>query len=240
MAEGLSPAPVLDEIIERANRQRVPLRRVSRERLETQATTAAPQGVLARADPLTQADLDDLLGVRPGAAEGAPRPFLLALDGVTDPQNLGALLRSAEAAGVTGVVLPRHRSARITPTVAKAAAGAVESIPVALVAGIPGALSRARDCGCWVVGLAADAQSSLFDLVVATEPVVVVVGAEGQGLSRLARQRCDLVVRIPMHGAVASLNVAAAGALALFEVQRRRSGTGAPLETPIDTPPAPG
>ena len=111
----------------------------------------------------------------------------------------------------------------VTPTVAKAAAGAIEHVPLALVAGMPAGLARAKELGCWIVGLAGDGEGSLFDdLAVADQPLVVVVGAEGAGLSRLARARCDLVLRIPMRGRLPSLNVSAAGALALFEVSRRR------------------
>ncbi|MBV8983975.1 MAG: RNA methyltransferase, partial [Acidimicrobiia bacterium] len=140
----------------------------------------------------------------------------------TDPQNLGALLRSAEGAGVTGAVLPRHRTAHVTPSVTKAAAGAVEHVPLAVVSGLPAALARARDLGIWVVGLDEQGDQSLFELEVATEPVLLVVGAEGAGLSRLVRQRCDVLARIPLKGSIPSLNVAAAGSLAVFEVSRRR------------------
>jgi len=208
----------VDEILALAAASRVPVRRVGRGRLDAEARTEAPQGVLAHAEPLPEADADDLC--RPGTQP--PPPFVLALDGVTDPQNLGALLRTAEAAGVTGVLLPRHRAAHVTPAAAKAAAGSIEWLPLAVVAGMPAALARARQLGCWVVGLAGDGEQDLFDLPLATEPVVVVVGAEGPGLSRLVRQRCDVLVSIPMAGAVPSLNVAAAGALGLFEVARRR------------------
>ena len=215
MAQDLPHAPVLDRIEALATDARVPLRRVSRSRLEAAAATDAPQGVLAHAQPLPEADLDDLCG--------APNAFLLAVDGVTDPHNLGALLRSAEAAGATGAVLARHRAVHVTPTVAKAAAGAVEHVPMAVVPGMPAALARAKELGCWVVGLAGDGDRSLFDdLAVADEAIVLVVGAEGGGLSRLARARCDLVVSIPMRGRLGSLNVSAAAALALFEVSRRR------------------
>ncbi|HEX2048100.1 MAG TPA: 23S rRNA (guanosine(2251)-2'-O)-methyltransferase RlmB [Acidimicrobiales bacterium] len=217
MAQDLEPAPVLERIERLAAGARVPVRRVSRGRLEAEAATDAPQGVLAHARPLPEADLDDLAR--------APKAFLLAVDGVTDPHNLGALLRSAEAAGATGAVLPRHRAVHVTPTVAKAAAGAVERVPMAVVGGMPAALVRAKELGCWVVGLAEDGDRPLYDLPVATEPVVVVVGSEGAGLSRLARARCDLEVHIPMRGHLASLNVGAAGALALFEVARRRQET---------------
>ena len=159
------------------------------------------------------------------SAQGAP-PFLLAADGVTDPGNLGALLRSAECAGVTGVVLPKHRAVHVTPTVTKAAAGAVEYLPMALVGGLPTALRQLRDAGVWVIGLDMGGDTDLFDLEVADQPVCLVLGAEGKGLSRLVRERCDAVAGIPLLGQLASLNVSAAGALACFEVTRRRLATG--------------
>ena len=161
------------------------------------------------------ADLDDLL-----AADDA---FLVALDGVTDPRNLGAILRSAETAGATGVLLPRHRSAHITPVAAKAAAGAIEYLPMALVGGIPNALERAQRAGVWCVGLDERGERDLTELDLADQRIVIVLGAEGKGLARLTRDRCDMLVRIPMKGHVASLNVAAAATLACHEVARRRS-----------------
>ena len=148
----------------------------------------------------------------------------MLLDGITDPGNLGALLRTGECAGVTGVVLPRHRSARITPTVAKAAAGAIEHLPMATVSGIPKALGDLASAGVWSVGLDVAADTDVYDMQVADGPVALVMGAEGRGLSRLARERCDLVVTIPLRGVLDSLNVAAATAVACFEVARRRSG----------------
>ena len=221
-------APALDRILELAAGRGVPVRRVPASRLEAEARTETPQAVLAHALPLPDVELDDLC--RPGGVGGggsgtgrAEPPFLLALDGVTDPQNLGAVLRSAEGAGVTGAILPRHRAAHVTATVAKAAAGAIEHVPIAVVAGLPAALARARDLGLWILGLDPGADQSLFDLTLADQGVVVVLGAEGRGLSRLVRERCDLVLEIPLKGRLPSLNVAAAGALALFEVSRRRS-----------------
>jgi 23S rRNA (guanosine2251-2'-O)-methyltransferase len=214
------PAAALDRITTLAARGGVPVRRVSGGRLAAEARTGAPQGVLARARPLPEADLDELC--RAPAPGGQP-PFLLALDGVTDPQNLGGLLRTAEGAGVSGAVLPRRRAVHVTPAVTKAAAGAVEHVPLAMVAGLPRALARARDAGLWVIGLDPGAQGSLFDLTLADQGVVLVLGAEGKGLSRLVRERCDVLLGIPLRGSLPSLNVAAAGALALFEVSRRRS-----------------
>lgn len=256
LAEELDPSPVLDEIVRLATNRQVPIRRVSRARLEAEARTDAPQGVLAHARSLAAVDLADLagpgpgkrglgtgagpgvgtapgLGTAPGVATGPGQgrgreagrvPFLVVLDGVTDPHNLGAILRTAACAGVTGVVVPRHRSAHITPVVAKAAAGAVEHMAMALVPGVPGALSELAGLGVWSVGLEAGGTTSLFDLDLASSPLALVLGAEGRGLGRLTRQRCDVLAAIPQPGPLASLNVAAAAAVACFEIARHRSG----------------
>jgi 23S rRNA (guanosine2251-2'-O)-methyltransferase len=221
LAEDLDPAPIIDEIVELAAELRVTVRRIGRGALEAQARSEAPQGVIAHAAALPESDLDTLC--RRGK-NGRP-PFLLALDGVTDPQNVGALLRTAECAGVTGVILPRHRSAHVSPTAAKVAAGAVEHLDMALVGGLPAALTRAKELGVWVVGLDEGGDSSLYDLAVADQPVLLVLGAEGSGIGRLTRARCDIVASIPLRGHLPSLNVAAAGALACFEVARKRETT---------------
>lgn len=223
LADGVEAVAVVADILELADEARVTVRRVTRGQLDAEARSEAPQGVLAHADPLPEAELDRLC-VATGA--GGTNPFLVCLDGITDPGNLGALLRTAACAGATGIVLPRHRSAHVTPSVAKAAAGAVEHLDMAVVSGLPAALSRASDLGVWVVGLDADGDTPLFDLGVATEPLALVLGAEGHGLGRLTRARCDVVASIPLRGALPSLNVAAAGALACFEVTRRRLAVG--------------
>jgi 23S rRNA (guanosine2251-2'-O)-methyltransferase len=219
MADTLPQRGIVAEIAELAGGSGVPVRTVPRARLDDAARTDAPQGVLAFAAPLHEASLDDL--VQP--ASGSRRaPFLVVLDGVSDPRNLGALLRSAESAGATGAVIPRHRAAHITPAVTKAAAGAIEYLPIALVPGVPAALATLSNAGIWTVGLDAGAPDRLWDLELAAEPVALVLGSEGRGLSRLAAARCDVLVAIPQRGATESLNVAAAGALACFEVARRR------------------
>ena len=224
-------ASILRDIRELAEANRVPLNTVGRGRFSAKAQSEAPQGVLALAAPLPEADIDDLVAgrrrahdtaARGGEHNGAVLPFLVGLDGVTDPGNLGAILRSAECAGVTGVVLPRHRAVHVTPAATKAAAGAVEHLPIAVVGGLPAALSRMRDAGVHVVGLEGQASRSLYDLVDPDGPVCLVLGAEGRGLSRLVRERCDELVAIPMHGRLGSLNVSAAAALACFEIARRR------------------
>ena len=197
---------MLDEITQLAEAKGVRIRRVPGEEVDRRARTEASQGVVAFAAPIPTADVDELFA--------DPRAFLLALDGVTDPQNLGAVMRTAETAGVSGVVLATHRAVGITPAVTKAAAGAIEHLPVAFVSGIPGALERAARAGVWCVGLDGGGDRSLFDLEVADQPLVLVLGAEGRGISRLTRARCDVIVSIPMRGRIESLNVSAAAAVA--------------------------
>ena len=219
IAEDLPPSPVIAEIVDLCGDRKVPVREVPDRRLEAAARTESPQGVVARAEPVRPADLDDLL-VRPAPAGGGP--FLVALDGVTDPGNLGAILRSAEVAGASGAILPSHRAVRLTPATVKAAAGAVEHLPIALVGGLPAALLRMREQGLWIAGLDGDGDAGLDDLDPASEPMVLVLGAEGRGLGRLVADRCDLLVAIPQAGRLDSLNVSAAAAVACTEVLRRR------------------
>ncbi len=220
MSEGNDDSPILAEIEQLATEARIVVRKVSREHLQAEARTETPQGVLAHAAPLVDVDIDDLF-----ARKSSKVPFILAVDSLTDPQNLGALLRSADGAGVTGVILPKHRNVHITPAVTKAAAGAIERIPMALVGGLPSAMLHIKATHeAWLVGLDADGTSSLYDLAnLSTEPLVVVVGAEGSGLSKLVRQRCDAIASIPLRGALSSLNASAAGAIALFELGRHRA-----------------
>lgn len=211
-------APELEDIRILAEQYSVPVRELGRAKLASEARTTAHQGVIAHAAALRETDIEELFEPR----HGTP-PFLLACDGLTDPGNLGALLRTAECAGVTGVLLPRHRAVHVTPAVTKAAAGAVEHLRFAIVGGLPTALADATERGALVVGLDMGGDVSIHDLPPVDRPVVVVLGAEGRGLGRLARQRCEVVASIPMAGSVESLNVSVAGALALYEVVRRRS-----------------
>jgi len=218
MAGDLDQADIIDEIVQLANEDRVPIREIARGKFEAMARTDAPQGVLALAQPLFEKELDDLIVER----DGVP-PFLIVLDGITDPGNLGAILRVAECAGVTGIVLPSHRTARISPSVTKAAAGAIEHLPIAQVPGIPSAIQRLKEREVWTVALDMVSDTDVFDLRVATDSVALVLGSEGRGVSRLVRERCDVVASIPLAGAIDSLNVSAAAAVACFEVVRRRA-----------------
>lgn len=217
ISDDLENSPVIDDIIELATDQRVPVRRVKRKDIEREAHSEAPQGILAKAEPIEDVDLALLL------RDTHSPQFYVAVDGVTDPGNLGAILRCCDGAGVTGVVLPRHRAVHITPTTAKAAAGAAEHVPMCVVGGLPTALKQMKDAGVWVIGLHDAAERSVFDMgSLAKESVCIVLGAEGVGLSRLVRERCDMLVRIPMLGALSSLNVSVAAALATYEVVRAR------------------
>ena len=180
------------------------------------AETTAPQGVVAECRPVATVPL--------GALAKSDRPALMVLDHIQDPQNLGAVARSAWAAGITGLVVSADRSAPLSAAAFKAAAGAFEHVPVAIVRSIPDALRSLSTAGVWSVGLDAGSSTSLFGLDLFTEPVAVVVGAEGRGLSRLVAERCDVIASIPMHPGVESLNASVAAALAAFEVARIRGG----------------
>jgi len=191
-------------------------------RLQAFAGETSHQGVVALCDD-TQASrtLDDVLD------DVDRTTLLLLLDGVTDPRNLGACLRTADAAGVAAVVIPRDRSAAMSPVVAKAAAGASESLALIVVTNLARAMQEIKDAGIWIYGADGAVESSIYDLDL-TWPVAWVLGAEGEGLRRLTRDRCDGLASIPMAGAVESLNVSVATGVCLFEVGRqRRAATGA-------------
>lgn len=199
-----------------AQDRRVPIREVRRGAFDSLSHTESAQGVLAEAAALTAVDLEDLIG-------GDEPPFLVMLDGVTDPHNLGAIFRSADAAGITGIVLPKHRSARVSATVSKTAAGAIEHVPIASVSGVPATISLLQKHQVWTVGLDEGGPQSIHQLALADQPLCLVLGAEGAGLSRLTRERCDALVSIPMRGSVASLNVSAAATVAMFDIARQRT-----------------
>ena len=205
--------------------QRVPVELKAPRELEAAARTSAPQGVIAWADPLASVPLERVLtGLTKDGRRGAG--LLVVLDGVTDPGNLGSVMRSAACAGARGVVVGRHRSAALSPAALKAAAGSAEELPLVRVPGIPATLGAIREAGIWVVGLSPEGPEELWTTPLLDEPVALVLGSEGRGLSRLSRERCDALVRIPMPGpaeAPGSLNVATACAVACFEVARRRS-----------------
>jgi 23S rRNA (guanosine2251-2'-O)-methyltransferase len=212
-----SADPRLAAIVTGAEALGIAVERVRRDRLERAHGDLRHQGVLAWALPRPRAAEADLAELVAGGGT-----LFLALDGVTDPHNLGACLRSADAAGASAVIVPRDRSASLTPAAAKAASGAAETMPVISVTNLARTLRALRDAGVWVVGLAGDTGTMLYDVDL-TLPTVLVMGAEGEGLRRLTRETCDHLAAIPMAGSVASLNVSVAAGIALFEAVRQRT-----------------
>ena len=186
--------------------------------LDRMTEGAAHQGVVAALEPSRPLDEGDLQGI----VESAGRDLLLlVLDGVQDPHNLGACLRSADAAGVSAVIAPRDRAAGLTPVVRKVAAGAAETVPFCQVTNLARTLRTLKDAGVWIVGTTDAAEKELFDADL-TGPLAVVLGAEGTGMRRLTREACDFTVRLPMRGAVESLNVSVATGIVLYEALRQR------------------
>lgn len=202
---------------EAARRRGVPLQRCTRDRLDLLLPGVKHQGVAVRvAVGAAVPDADSLLYTPP-----EPDALILALDGVQDPRNLGACLRSAEAAGATAVLIPRDRAAQLSPAAHKASAGSSERLPLIAVTNLARALEQLRELGYWISGLAGDAEASLWEAELAG-PLVLVMGGEEGGMRRLTRERCDRLLAIPMAGAVESLNVSVAAAVCLFEARRQR------------------
>lgn len=216
----------LGELIEEARRMGIRFAFVARPKLDELAAQGRHQGVVARVQPRPLRDEQDLVAFLAGLG---PAPFLLVLDEVQDPHNLGACLRSAEAAGVQGVVLPRAQSAPVTAVVSRVSCGAAERLPIFQVSNLARALGHVRAAGLWVVGTAADAPEVLYaaDLRM---PLALVLGGEERGLRRLTRTQCDLMVHLPLLGSVPSLNVSVATGICLYEAVRQRR-----MATPVAT-----
>jgi len=205
------------ELIERAESAGVRVHPIDGERLQAMVGSAAHQGVVAVVEGgLPHQSLDEVLD---SAVEA---PFLLILDGVTDPHNLGACLRSADAFGVHAIVVPKDRSVGLNATVAKTASGAADTVPLVTVTNLARTLRDLKARGVWLVGTAEDGSEGMFDAA-ATGPIAWVLGAEGAGLRRLTRELCDRVVRIPLMGMVSSLNVSVAAGICLYETRRQRT-----------------
>lgn len=207
-----------EELLQLTRERNVPVRTVDAAALDERAEGVSHQGVMAYVTggrPLDEADLDQLL-------DGLGRPpFLLVLDGVQDPHNLGACLRTADAAGVDAVIAPRDRAVGLTPAVRKTAAGAAETLPFVQVTNLARCLRGLQERGIWVIGTADEAEQTLYQADL-KGPLALVLGAEEKGMRRLTRENCDLLVRIPMQGTVESLNVSVATAVCLYEALRQR------------------
>jgi 23S rRNA (guanosine2251-2'-O)-methyltransferase len=210
--------PRVRVIEELARRQRRPVERLDAYALKRLVGDVVHQGVAAQITPLPPWSEDELLA----ALQSARAPLLLALDGVQDPHNLGACLRTADACGVLAVIIPKDRAAQLTPAARKVAAGAAETTPLVAVTNLVRALKLLKEAGLWVVGADAAADKSA-DGVDLKGPVVLVLGAEGTGLRQLTRQNCDFLVRLPQLGAVESLNVSVAAGMLLYEAARQRA-----------------
>jgi 23S rRNA (guanosine2251-2'-O)-methyltransferase len=208
--------PRIQEIVASAREKHVRLSFEDRSWMDRKAEGARHQGVLCFAAEMPTLDSEDIV-------EQAKSPGLLVvLDGIEDPHNLGAILRSAEAAGADGVILPQHRSAALSATVVKSSAGAASHLKVARTTNLAHFIESVKKKGFWVAGLDADSEKSIWDLDL-TVPTVLVLGSEGSGLHRLVREKCDYVVSLPIRGVVSSYNVSVAAGIALYEVIRQRT-----------------
>lgn len=213
----------LMSIINMARKLGISAQMVQRKVLDEKSEGEQHQGVIARVKQgkvFTENDLDDI--INKANTQGIP-PFLLILDGVTDPHNLGACLRNADASGVQAIIVPKDNAARITPTVRKVAVGAVESVPLVQVTNLSRTMKQLQELGVWIIGTAGETDTCLYDVKL-SGPMALVMGAEGKGMRRLTRENCDQLVKLPMAGKVSSLNVSVATGICLFEIVRQRRG----------------
>lgn len=208
----------LNPVINEARKFGISVQFMQRKAMDNKSNGEQHQGIIARVKPArtyNERDLDAII-------EREAAPFFLVLDGVTDPHNLGACLRSADAAGVHGVIVPKDKSAKLNGTARKVACGAAETVPLIQVTNLARTLRDIKEAGVWVAGTAGETDTQVFDASL-TGPIAIVMGAEGDGMRRLTREHCDVLVKIPMVGTVSSLNVSVATGICLFEVLRQRS-----------------
>lgn len=219
IAQGVVQPAVVVEILRLAKEAGALVERVDRRAIDRLSTTGRSQGVVALVAVKTYADLDQLLEI--GRIRGEP-PLLILLDGIQDPHNLGAIIRTADGAGIHGVVIPGRRAAGLTASVARSSAGAVEHVPVARVGNLSNAMARLAKDNVWTVGIDPSGSSDYTE-VDYRQATAIVIGAEGKGLSRLVKERCDILASVPMRGKVASLNASVAAALVMYEAMRQRN-----------------
>jgi 23S rRNA (guanosine2251-2'-O)-methyltransferase len=224
-AHGLRGAAV-EKVRHLARQRGVPCSEVGKSRLQELAGEAYAQGIVAVVGMQAYVDVEDILAE--GERRGEPA-FILVLDGIEDPQNLGAIIRTAECAGVHGVIIPKHSAASVTESVVRASAGATAHVLVARVTNLASTLEELKERGVWVVGAAAEAGKSYTEID-SSGATAIVIGSEGKGIRPLVREKCDYLVRIPMRGKVSSLNASVAGALLMYEVVRCRRKIAGPQE----------
>lgn len=210
----------LGHIASKAREKGIVVTECDRRKLDFMSQTHAHQGVIAVAAVREYCSVEDILSV---AAERGEAPFVIICDEISDPHNLGAVIRSAECAGAHGVIIPKRRSAGLTAIVDKSSAGAAEHMAIARVPNITAAIRELKDRGLWIYGTAAEGKSDLWHTDF-TGPLALVIGSEGDGMGRLVSESCDFTVSLPMKGRVTSLNASAAAAVAMYEVLRQRSG----------------
>ena len=197
---------------------KIPIERRDRKELNRLAGTEKHQGILGILKEFIYSELEDILQ-RYQTAGG--KAFLLVLDCIQDPQNLGSLIRTANASGVNGVIIPKDRAAGITPTVVKASTGAIEHIPICRVTNIAATIDRLKDAGIWVIGIEAGCGKDIYSFDMDTD-LAIVIGSEGKGIRQLVKEKCDVCLSIPIKGNISSLNASVAGGIVLFEVLRQR------------------
>jgi len=219
LADGQRESPPVVAIVQEAERRNIPIEVVPRQRLDQLSKGAVHQGCVVVVESRRYASLDDILAF---ARQKNEDPFLLILDAIQDVNNLGSLLRSAEAAGVHGVTLPLHEAAEVNATVVKTSAGASEHLLIAQENNITHTVDFLKQQNIWVMGLAGEAKTD-YDKANLKGPLALVVGNEGKGISRLVREHCDLLIKLPMHGVINSLNAAVAGSIVLYEALRQRT-----------------
>jgi len=222
LAQGIIEKGIIAEILTICQQRKISVERMHRREMDRLAGQVKHQGIAARTTSYPYASIGDILLLAQGHQE---QPFLLALDSLQDPQNVGSLLRSAEAVGVHGVILPDRRSAQVTAAVSRASVGAVEHLRIARVTNLAHAIDDLKEQGVWAVGIEAHAKSVDYRQVDLNMPVIIVLGSEGQGMRRLIVEKCDWLLRIPMRGQINSLNVSVAGSLALYQVLNKRQET---------------
>ncbi|MEQ9825736.1 MAG: 23S rRNA (guanosine(2251)-2'-O)-methyltransferase RlmB [Puniceicoccaceae bacterium] len=221
LADRLDAAPVVSEIQALARKANLPVERMIRKRMDKLAHNH--QGIMLEAAPYPYADLGDLLEAADASGE---EPFFLALDHIEDPHNLGAMIRTAELVGAHGIILPNQGQADVTPAVVKASVGASEHLQVAKIANLAQALNHLKKKGIWAVGVQHGTDSKCFHEADLKGPIVLVIGSEGQGMSRIVKETCDFLIEIPMRGHIESLNASVASALVLYETWRARGFQG--------------
>ncbi|WP_083480049.1 23S rRNA (guanosine(2251)-2'-O)-methyltransferase RlmB [Oxobacter pfennigii] len=208
----------IKQIISMAREKGIVINEIDRVKMDAMSETRSHQGVIANVSPYTYVEVEDILNF---AAERNEKPFIVILDEIYDPHNLGSIIRTADASGVHGIIISKRRAVGLTPAVAKASAGAIEYAKVAKVTNISQTIRQLKDKGVWIVGTDADGEKSYYESDL-TGPIALVVGSEGEGMGKLVKESCDFIVNLPMKGNISSLNAGVAGAIVMYEILRQR------------------